>query len=270
MEYYWIRNTEKSLAALRRATCGVAVIPLGSIESHGPHLPLGADPLNIEHVMERVLKKVKVAVLPTLTYSFIASARMRPGAIHIPSALVMDYVEQICNEIARNGFRKIALIHGHGGNPYLDSAFTRRMLEKAKTYAVYSVPVFAGRGREMLEFCETDDLGHACEMETSLNLVACPELVDWKALGRKTFPSQPGPDVGCAVTPVDWVARHPEMAVGYPQRATAEKGEAMVRLWADGIVDCLRRIRKDTVCLRAMKDYAARIHSVASPGKNRK
>ncbi|MFC1452873.1 creatininase family protein [Verrucomicrobiota bacterium] len=264
MDYYWIRNTEKTVAALRRATRGVAVLPLGSIESHGPHLPLGADPLCIEHIMARVLAKVKVAVLPTFIYSFVASARMHPGAIHIPSALVMDLAEHICDEVARNGFNKIVLIHGHGGNPFLGSSFTRRVLEKEKPYAVYSIPVLPGRREEMFAQCETTDIGHACELETSLCLAACPELVNMKALGRKTFASRPGPDVGCAVTPADWIARHPEMAVGYPQKADADKGDRILQIWADVIADCLRRIKKDTVCLSAMKRYTARVHSVAA------
>jgi creatinine amidohydrolase len=262
MDCYWIRNTEMELARLRRVTGGVAVLPLSSIESHGPHLPLGSDPLCLDYIVDRVLEKEKVAVLPPLPYTFVAEARMLPGAIHIQSPLLMDFVECIFDEVYRNGFPKMVLLHGHGGNVYLGDALLRRLLEREKPYAAYSIPVFAGKGEAIRSLLETKEWGHACEMETSLNLVTCPGLVNLKVLGRKTFPGRPGPETGSASTPVGWTARHPEMAVGVPQKGTAKKGEEIARLWVEGIVETLGKIKKDRVCLREMRSYAKRARSL--------
>jgi len=262
MEYYWNRNTEYSLAKLRRVSKGVAVIPLASIESHGPHLPLGSDTHCINHIVKQVLEQEKVAVLPTMEYSFVGSARAFLGAIHIPSDLLMQMVETVCDEVHRNGFDKIVLLHGHGGNDALLGAFARRMLEREKTYAVYVVPVLAGVSSEELKaLLETDEYGHACEFETSMNMIACPDLVNLTALGKKTFPGQQGPAVGAAMTGVDWISTHPEMAVGVPQKATPEKGEAIFKLWIDSIVKHLRLIKKDKCALATMKSYAKSAHS---------
>ena len=269
MEYYWIRNTETELAKLHRATKGVAVLPISSIESHGPHLPLGSDPLCLEHTVERVLEKEKVAILPPLPYTYVAEARMLPGAIHIRSEVLMDFVECICDEVHRNGFHKIVILHGHGGNVFLGGAFLSRMLEREKDYAVYSIPVFAGRGHEISALLETSETGHACEMETSLDMAACPELVNLKTLGKKTFPSRPGPDAGSAGTPVGWCSRHPEMAVGEPQKASLEKGEKIAQLWADGIVETLRKIKSDTICRREMRKYRNRAHAIHEGGRKK-
>lgn len=265
MECYWIRNTDATLAGLRRVARSVAVIPLASIESHGPHLPLGSDPLGIEYIMELVLKKETVAVLPVLPYTNVVEARMLPGAIHIRTDLLMDFLENICDEIYRNGFNKIVLLHGHGGNESLAKAFLARILEKEKPYAFYNIPVLAGRGEQIKNELETTLIGHACELETSLDMVACPELVNLKALGKKTFPSQPVPDVGSAQTPVWWTAAHPDMAVGFPWKATPAKGKKIAKYWADGIVESLRLIKKDRLCSSAMKSYIKRSNAIGKP-----
>ena len=255
MNCYWIRNTETTLAELREASAGVALVPLASIESHGPHLPLGSDPLCIEYLVGRVIAEEMVAVLPTVIYSSVIEARMLPGAVNIQTETLMDLVEQLCDEIYRNGFEKIVLLHGHGGNVALDYAFLKRVLEKEKPYACYSLPVLAGRWEQVAALLETTETGHACEFETSLNMVACPELVRLDLLGEKTFPTQPAPQVGSAKTPVDWNALHPEMAVGEPQKATREKGERIAELWAAGIIHDLRLIKQDTRTQEMMRAY---------------
>jgi len=269
MDYYWIRCTEHELAKLHRATKGVAVLPISSIESHGPHLPLGSDPHCLDHVVRRVLEREKVAVLPNLPYTYVAEARILPGAIHIQSDRLMDFVECIFDEVSRNGFKKIVFIHGHGGNIFLGDAFLRRTLEREKDYTAYSIPVFAGKAGEIRGLLETSEWGHACEMETSLDMVACPELVNLKTLGKKTFPSQPGPDVASAGASVNWTMQHPEMAVGEPQKASPEKGENIMQLWADGIVETLRKIKRDTRGPRGMAAYRKGARSLEKGGKKR-
>lgn len=263
MECFWIRNTDRTLPALRRASRGVAMIPLTSIESHGPHLPLGSDTLCAEYLLRKVAARETVAILPILQYSYVADARMMPGAVHIRTDLLSDLVENICDEVGRNGFTKVVLLHAHGGNVTLDGAFTRRMLERNKSYMTYSISVLAGTWKEMAKLMETRELGHACEFETSLNLVACPELVNLKVPDSRHFPTHPVPAVGRVLTPVDWVAAHPVMAVGYPRKANARKGERVAEIWANGIVEDLRRIKKDRRGPQVLKDYNRRVRTVS-------
>jgi len=267
MNCYWIQNTETTLTELRRASQGVALVPLASIESHGPHLPLGSDLLCIEHLVGRVVTEETIAVLPTVIYSSVIEARMLPGAINIRTETLMDLVENVCDEVYRNGFDKIVLLHGHGGNVALDSAFLKRVLEKEKPYIVYSLPVLAGQWEKIKPLLETAETGHACEFETSLNMVARPELVRLDLLGDKTFPTQPSPQVGSAQTPIEWNARHPEMAVGEPQKATREKGEQIIDLWVAGILRDLRLIKQDTITRKAVQTYIRGANSIRETNK---
>jgi creatinine amidohydrolase len=178
----------------------------------------------------------------------------------------MDLVENICDEVHRNGFGKIVLLHGHGGNVALHGAILKRALERLKPYALYSIPVFGSKGGEIAKLLETKDWGHACEMETSLNLVAAPGFVNLKRLGRKTFPTKPGPKVGAAAAPVDWNAKHPEMAVGIPQKATKAKGQRISDLWTEEVVGILRRIKRDRCVPREMRAFARQARAPRSRG----
>ena len=269
MECYWIRTSEYDLGKLREASKGVAVIPLASIESHGPHLPLGSDSLCLENLVKRVVARETVAVLPPLLYTFVVQARQLPGAIHIQSDLLMAYVENICDEVHRNGFGKVVLLHGHGGNVALHQMFINRALEKEKPYTVYSIPVLLA-GERVRAVLESKETGHACEMETSMNLVAAPELVNLKRLGKKTFPSLPGPDVGAALVPGSWIMAYPEAAIGEPQKATEEKGAAIMSAWADAVVKVLRKIKRDKMTPAFLKQFVRKANAAGAKTQTRK
>lgn len=261
MECRWIKTAEHDLGALRDAADGVAVVPLASIESHGPHLPLGADPLGLEYLLEQIEQREVVAILPQLMYSYVLSARRLPGAIHIDSMLLIQFVENICDEAHRNGFDKLVLLHGHGGCVPLLDMFCARIAEKAKPYAVYAIPVLPGMAPLYDDILETKQRGHACELETSLDLVAFPELVRLDKLQGRVYEPQPLPDVRPAITPLDWACRWPEMAAGDPSKATREKGEKLWSEWRDRVVDILRRIKADEINPRLMAEHTEKTRS---------
>ena len=263
---YWIRNTDETIRDLHRASDGVAMIPLGSIESHGPHLPLGCDPIKTDNLVKNILKHETVATLPTLHYSYNADARMLPGAISIRSDILMDYVENICDEVYRNGFSKIVLLHGHGGNVSLHQMFGCRMLEREKPYVTYSLSAQPGPVWEEMKKDSTDETpewGHACEWETSMMYLADEKLVTLEKLNGRTYPSAGALPVGHTLTPVDWVAKYPMMAVGKPHLASKEKGEKFMAAVVAAIVKHLRLIKADTRTAAVMKSYVERTRTVS-------
>lgn len=251
MECLWARVSAGDFPALLKASQGVAVIPLGVLETHGPHLPVGTDALAIDEAMRRLAKRETVAILPTLYYSVISGAPAGSGGIHIDQDLVYRLLENICDEVARNGFTKICLAHGHGC--YLGAIFPARMLEQCKDYVVYNIPAYAGRFKEMAQGAGAASYGHACEVETSMVMASGKGLVHLEKMKKKAFPVRPLPDIGVATVPVRWAMQYPDLCVGEPHAATPEKGERFMTMWVDGLVDTLRKIKKDTTVPAAYK-----------------
>ena len=262
MNCFWIENTERTLKELRRKSQGVVVLPLGSIEAHGPHLPVGSDTFSADDLARRVAKCETVAILPTLAYNFVAEARMLLGAIHVPSSLLTAFIMNICEEVYRNGFDKIVLLHCHGGNVCLHQQFLKEVHEQEKPYSVYSIPVFGGREAEIKGMMKQKPDGHGGEFETSTNLASNPALVNLGALGGKGFTTYPRPDIGAAVSSVEWVSQHPLMAVGRPQNATKETGEIIYKIWTDETVSILRKIKKDKLGPSVVRSYNKRVRGL--------
>ncbi len=259
MECLWARVSASDFPALLKASRGVAVIPLGVLETHGPHLPVGTDALAVDEAMRRLAKRETVAILPTLYYSVISGAPAGSGGIHIDQDLVYRLLENICDEVARHGFNKICLAHGHGC--YLAAIFPARMLEKCKDYVIYSIPAYAGRYKEMAQLSGAVSYGHACEVETSMVMASGEGLVHLEKMKTKAFPVRPFPDIGVASVPVRWAMQYPDLCVGEPHAATPEKGERFMTMWVDGLVDTLRKIKKDTTVPAAYQAVIRRYRS---------
>jgi creatinine amidohydrolase len=242
---HWIELTSDDLARARTEADGVALVPIGSIERHGPHLPLGCDTHVATAVADRVAAAEPVVVLPTIPYTFVSQCIFQPGAVHIKGSVLVDHLACICDEMHRNGFSKIALMHAHGGNMPMSHGILHHALEERKPWAVYSIPPLAGTHDVIRELRETEHFGHAGEIETSVALALFPELCRMERTeGALSAPSG-RPDLGVAETAVDWIAEWPGMMCGEPAKASAEKGERIVAAWVDAIVDALRRIKAD-------------------------
>jgi creatinine amidohydrolase len=253
MNWKWEYLTVSEFEKARELADRLALIPIGSLETHGPHLPLGNDALTIGKIAELVAQIEPVVILPTIFYTQSYQAKPHPGTLCIHSPLLTAFLENICDEAYRNGFEKILLLHGHGGNVPMMEGFLRLVADKAKPYAVYSLPPWAGLMDVINEIRETEDIGHACEIETSISLYLFPEAVNMEAVKGKIYERRRDLDVYPAQTPVDWVANWPEAPAGIPEKATREKGERLVKAWVDVIVDVIRRIKRDEIVPQLMK-----------------
>src|SRR6476620_6197965 len=122
--------------ALERSshTC---ILPIGILEKHGPHAPIGSDLIHVREWAARATKREYAVVFPDYFYGQINEARHQPGTFALPPTMVLELLEATCDEIARNGFNKIVIINGHGGNPEMIRYFIQTRLEKQRDYAVY-------------------------------------------------------------------------------------------------------------------------------------
>ncbi|MBQ9921954.1 MAG: creatininase family protein, partial [Clostridia bacterium] len=119
METRWLYRSSDNFAELRSESCGVCVIPMGCSEKHGLHLPVGTDIIAASDIAFKASQLETCCVFPDFTFGNItaASTHYSPdGSLVIPVKLQFELLEVLCDEISRNGFKKILVYNGHGGN----------------------------------------------------------------------------------------------------------------------------------------------------------
>jgi len=103
----------------------VAVLPVGTIEQHGPHLPLLTDVITATEMSRRAVEQIsgEAVLLPSVQYAFNEHHMDFPGTIAVQGPTFISYITDIGQSLAHHGFQKILLVNGHGSNvPFLDIA----------------------------------------------------------------------------------------------------------------------------------------------------
>jgi creatinine amidohydrolase len=148
-----------------------AILPIGSIEQHGAHMPVAADAIIAEYIARRVSQLVDAFVLPTVFYG--VSHEHKPlFNVSIRNETLAAMISDICVSLAENGFSKIILLNAHYGNDAVLSYITQAIYDKVpKDTLICSLSYWT-----VLD----DEMGHADANETSLMLAIRPELVSMK------------------------------------------------------------------------------------------
>jgi creatinine amidohydrolase len=241
--------------AKSEATC---LIPLGVIEKHGPHLPLGTDLLNVRLVALRAAQQEYTIVFPEYFFSQIFEARHQPGTLAYSQELMWEVLEETCDELGRNGIKKIILVSGHGGNNSFLPYFCQAQLARRKDYAVYLYrptgdPEAEARVRKMRK---TTTGGHADEEETAVMLVNRPELVhlerakDQSGADQKRLTELPD-----FYTGIWWYASFPNHYAGDGSPASRELGEVLIQSDVKQLVKAIQEVKKDTSVLELQKRF---------------
>lgn len=260
----WENLTEPDFAKAVKSTGGVCILAVGCLERHFEHLPLGTDMLNGHAIACLAAEREPAVVFPPYYFGQIHEAKHYPGAIALDPVLTLQVLMATCDEIGRNGFRKIIILNAHGGNRYVLGYLVQSVLAQRKPYTLY---LFAGPGSEWRkkwkELLETDVHGHACECETSVTLANFPELVKMDALrGRK------GPALGRAAHVAggyfsnQWYTDSPEHYMGDANPATAGKGKKLVAIEVAALAEYVRAVRKDKAVNKLRKEFYDRCDRV--------
>ena len=248
------------------ATCdGVGIIPVGVIEPHGAHLPLGTDMITAHHVAVQAAEREPALVFPAYPWGVNHEGAHLPGSIVVKRELLFQLLQNVCDEMARHGVRKIVITSVHGGNRYFLPLFVQTIVEQNPDYVVYYAnPVTDDAWERVLE---TDETGHACEGETSTSLAIEPETVRMDAI-PEPFTNRRGnaelKAVG-AYSPVDWYSMYPNMYVGDATPATAEKGQAILEEGIAGLAKLLRAVKDDAVTPELLQRFLDGAESPSSP-----
>jgi len=254
----WANLTSEDLDSLDKDRT-VVILPIGSIEKHGAHLPLGTDGLAIDVVAMEVAERTGAIVLPTLYYAYVPENRHMPGTITLSGEAFLRILEEICDEVYRNGFKKILLLNGHGGNKRPLSLFLREMQAKGKRYNLYILlDPWEVIYEKIREVTETSVWGHAGEVETSYMMYLFPDLCKLERVKR---PAKLGVEkiVEGVEAMTDWVGYAIEGYVGDPRKANVEKGKALFEAWVKGLVEIVEKIKRDELYDKILDEYYSKI-----------
>jgi len=251
--------------AVRRAR-GVCILPIGVLEKHGEHLPLGTDLIAVRNVAIEAAKREFAVVFPWYYFGQINEAKHQPGCFALGPRLIMDVLGAACDEIGRNGFKKIILLNGHGGNQQFLEFFAQCALERDKGYSLYLPPIAPDfSGDPLVRRLHTDKFdGHGGEWETSELLAIRPDAVNIKA----DIPSRGMPKKGIGHLPgvysgIWWYSLHPDHYAGQARKGSAEKGRIFIRKRAEYFARVIRAVRKDKTVPRLEKEFFRRARKPA-------
>ncbi len=215
------------------------LIPYGTVEAHGTHLPLNTDTLIIYEAAKRAAKTLAFFIAPPIQYGVCTSTGPHPGTLSITTDTLRSLTKDIVRQAYAKGLRNFILISGHGGSLHVSAMKEAGecLTDELKSSKIAALSIYEIIGPEGFALAETKGDSHAGELETSAVLHIAPKLVKGRA--RKEFPNLPKPIIAR-----DKLKFWPGAVWGDPAKATEKKGAALIELMAERIVKLVRDIKK--------------------------
>jgi creatinine amidohydrolase len=222
---------------VKRALAGglVALLPVGALEQHGPHLPLVTDTVLAEGVARRIAERSGGFLLPPITFGEAWSAEGWAGTISIGAETLVAAMTDIGRGLARGNFAGLVTVNGHFGNRAPIARATERL---AGVLPVLNLD-YPGLEEAAAEFCSSLPAGpgfyHADEVETSMMLALAPASVrmDLAVAEYPTFPADFG------TRPIQLSTFNSSGVFGDPRGATAATGEKIIARIVGNAVDLI-------------------------------
>jgi creatinine amidohydrolase len=217
--------------ALRRAD--LAILPVGSIEQHGPHLPLDTDAAVAEALAARLADELgeQAVLCPPIRYGLSEHHLAFAGTVTVGISSYLAVVGDVVAGLGRSGLRRLLIVNGHAGNIDALRLVARRARHEHGMLVAHLMWLALARD-EIRERAVSPRFGHACEIETSLALALFPDRVRLDALPEPAeLPSfeplsdPPAPMVDEPVPTDEWTRSG---ALGDPRQASRAAGEAIV------------------------------------------
>jgi creatinine amidohydrolase len=235
------------------------LIPIGSIEQHGQHLPLATDSIISQEVTKQVAERINhefpVLVFPQIPFGKSTEHSSKPGTTSLETEVLTNLLRNICRNLTKNGFKKIVFINGHGGNTNLLNTMLREIREETGAFVtsiyLYSETLL----KEALDQFKLEELDvfHACTLETSFMMAIKPELVHMEKASKEKpnkFTEEAGYEylklTGTRGIEFSWLIDDISESgvIGDPTKATHEIGKEVLKALIEKICEVLREIKR--------------------------
>ncbi|MGU3575190.1 creatininase family protein [Brucellaceae bacterium C25G] len=245
IEVEWAKMTAPELKAIAAKPDALAILPVGALEQHGPHLPVMTDTISASAVAIRAARNVShdmpVAVLPGLWLGMSEHHFPFGGTISVDHQTYYAIFNSVVRSLKALGFSRLLIVNGHGGN--IDS-LSIAARELAVTYAmpiVATTPWMLAR-EETSALFDSKAPGHACEGETSVIMAVAGDLVRDDKLSDAVSKTDAGqaPFAGFSRF-YSFAERAPTTGtLGDPRLASQQKGEAVLAIQERLLVEAIR------------------------------
>lgn len=279
METRWLYTTSENFPALCEATGKTCVIPMGCVEKHGLHLPVGTDIIEGSRLAYMASQIEPVCVFPDFIFGDVPGKvpySLPYGSIALPLETEMLLLEQLCGQIRDNGFEKILVLNAHGGNCSWLAAFSRNLCNKDHDYVFATVYAKLPAPHTMAEILEKNGpgsipeltpedealilkyhaegmiIGHGCMGETAYIMGIAPESVRLDRLGIESGQDQHVVDhlrkAGIQYESDGWNLNFPNAYGGDDPVGCNERiGKAALRIEAERLAHAFKVFKEDTV-----------------------
>jgi creatinine amidohydrolase len=225
----------------------VAVLPWGATEAHNRHLPYATDVIEATRIAERSAelaheRGARLAVLPAIPFGNDEQQLDQACTISFTTSTAIAVLDDVARSLVRQGIDRLVILNAHGGNQF--QPLVRDVQSK------YRILIVVANFYEMVPdvkrtvFEKPGD--HADELETSLLMHLCPELVELRHAGageRTPFAIEALKQAG-VWTPRPWSKSHPDTGSGDPSQATAEKGRRYFQAVTEAVAELLVDLAK--------------------------
>jgi creatinine amidohydrolase len=230
----------------------VCLIPVATLEDHGPHLPIDTDLRLTAEICRRAAEEApeEILLLPPIPHGYSPHHMDFPGPITIAWDTFTRYLIDVGGSLARHGFKRMLFLNGHGSNQNFVEAAAR--LVAVQHPNVLAAAAFHTSGPESLRLIEEirdserGGMAHACELETSMYLAIDPDAVDMnKAVDERSYAAGQYSYMDWADGPLKimpWWSSFSRTGVqGDATKATAEKGRALLDA---AVQECVAYVRE--------------------------
>jgi len=254
MRRIWLQDmTWREVEGVVARSKGVVLLPVGSVEQHGLHLPLGTDTYLAIGLAEDAAERTGVPVAPPIWYGWSPHHMAYPGSTTIRPEILIELVYDVISSLSRHGFKRFIIINGHriANIPWLQVAAERAQRELGVRVYLFD-PAYMSR--EVVDELGFGPVGHADEIETSHMLYRFPELVhlerarDYVPEAKPLYIVDPRGvgDTLCYVpSTVEDVAKLREVsggAVGRPTASDREGGRRYHEHLVKRLVEVIKRV----------------------------